>query len=108
LLGGLSVLALLCFYAAVHNGLLVRPDMQVAGAGSYGGSLEWYIDRSSNDLPETAVLSLSIWVWRLLMLAWSLWLAFRLVGWVRWAWSAFSTEGRWRTKPATPAAPDPV
>ena len=103
LLAGLSIVALLCFYAAVHNGLLVRPDMQVAGAGSYGGSLEWYIDRSSNDLPETAVLSLSIWVWRLLMLAWSLWLAFRLVGWVRWAWSAFSTEGRWRTKPATAA-----
>jgi len=108
LLGGLSILALLCFYAAVHNGLLVRPDMQVAGAGSYGGSLEWYIDRSSNDLPETAVLSLSIWVWRLLMLAWSLWLAFRLVGWVRWAWSAFSTDGRWKTQPVTPAQPDPI
>ena len=99
LLAGLSIVALLCFYAAVHNGLLVRPDMQVAGAGSYGSSLEWYIDRSSNDLPQTATLSLSIWVWRLLMLAWSLWLAFRLVAWVRWAWSAFSADGRWKTKP---------
>jgi hypothetical protein len=103
LLAGLSIVALLCFYAAVHNGLLVHPDMQVAGAGSYGSSLEWYIDRSSNDLPQTATLSLSIWVWRLLMLAWSLWLAFRLVGWVRWAWSAFSTDGRWKTNPAKPA-----
>ena len=103
LLAGLSLVALLCFYAAVHNGLLVHPDMQVAGAGSYGGRLEWYIDRSSNDLPQTAILSLSIWVWRLLMLAWSLWLAFRLVGWVRWAWSAFSTDGRWKTQPAMPA-----
>jgi hypothetical protein len=103
LLAGLSIVALLCFYAAVHNGLLVHPDMQVAGAGSYGGRLEWYIDRSSNDLPQTAILSLSIWVWRLLMLAWSLWLAFRLVGWVRWAWSAFSTDGRWKTQPVVPA-----
>jgi hypothetical protein len=104
LLAGLSILALSCFYAAVHNGLLVRPDMQVAGAGSYGSTLEWYIDRSSNDLPPTVILSLSIWVWRLLMLAWSLWLAFRLVGWLKWAWSAFSTSGRWKTQPAEPAS----
>jgi len=103
LLAGLSIVALLCFYAAVHNGLLVHPDMQVAGAGSHGGNLEWYVDRSGNDLPQTAILSLSIWVWRLLMLAWSLWLAFRLVGWVRWAWSAFSTGGRWKAQPASPA-----
>ena len=103
LLAGLSIVALVCFYAAVHTGLLVHPDMQVAGAGSHGSSLEWYIDRSSNDLPETAILSLSIWVWRLLMLAWSLWLAFRLVGWVKWAWSAFGTDGRWQTKPANRA-----
>jgi len=103
LLAGLSIVALLCFYAAVHNGLLIHPDMQVAGAGSHGARLEWYIDRSSNDLPEAAILSLSIWVWRLLMLAWSLWLAFRLVGWVRWAWSAFSTDGRWKTQPVVPA-----
>ncbi len=101
LLAGLTIVAVLCFYAAVHNGLLIHPDMQVAGAGSYGGRLEWYIDRSSDDLPETTVLSLSIWVWRLLMLAWSLWLAFRLVGWVRWAWSAFSRDGRWSTEPAS-------
>ncbi len=103
LLAGLSIVALLCFYAAVHNGLLVHPDMQVAGAGSHGGNLEWYIDRSSNDLPQTAIISLSIWVWRLFMLAWSLWLAFRLVGWVRWAWSAFSTGGRWEGQPSSPA-----
>jgi hypothetical protein len=102
LLAGLTVLALVCFYAAVHTGLLVRPDMQVSGAGSYGGSLQWYIDRGSNELPQAAVLSVSIWFWRVLMLAWSLWLAFRLVGWVRWAWSAFSTEGRWKSQPVTP------
>ena len=102
LLAGLTILALGCFYAAVHTGLLVRPDMQVSGAGSYGSSLQWYIDRGSNELPQAAVLSVSIWFWRVLMLAWSLWLAFRLVGWVRWAWSAFSADGRWKSQPATP------
>jgi len=101
LLAVLTIVALLCFYAAVHNGLLVNPDMQVAGADSYGGSLQWYIDRSSNDLAQPAVLSLSIWVWRVLMLAWSLWLAFRLVAWVRWAWSAF-----WKGGHAPPSRPE--
>ncbi|MEM7435600.1 MAG: hypothetical protein AAF436_10650 [Myxococcota bacterium] len=106
LLAGLSILALGCLYAAVHTGLLVQPNMQVAGAGSHGSHLEWYIDRGSGILPQSTVLSLSIWMWRLLMLAWSLWLAFRLVGWVRWGWSAFSEGGRWRTEQATPAQPD--
>jgi hypothetical protein len=37
------------------------------------------------------------------MLAWSLWLAASLVGWLKWAWTAFSTGGFWR--PAPPKAP---
>ncbi|MEM7135484.1 MAG: hypothetical protein AAF500_02840 [Myxococcota bacterium] len=106
LLVGLSFLALACLYGAVHTGLLVQPNMQVAGAGSHGNHLEWYVDRSSGTLPQSTVLSLSIWAWRLLMLAWSLWLAFRLVGWVRWGWSAFSEGGRWRTEQPAPAQPD--
>jgi hypothetical protein len=30
------------------------------------------------------------------ILAWSLWLANALFGWLRWAWTCFTTGGGWR------------
>jgi len=35
-------------------------------------------------------------VWRGLMLAWALWLAWSLIAWLRWGWSAYGSGGLWR------------
>jgi len=48
--------------------------------------------------------------YRLLMLAWALWLAFALLGWLRWGWQCFSRNGLWKKvqmveKKAKPAQP---
>ena len=43
------------------------------------------------------VLSVPLLVYRLLMLLWSLWLAFALLRWLKWGWQAYSTHGLWRT-----------
>jgi hypothetical protein len=32
------------------------------------------------------------------MLAWSLWLSFALLRWLRWGWRCFATGGIWRSK----------
>jgi hypothetical protein len=45
------------------------------------------------------MLSLPLWVFRLLMLAWSLWLASRLLRWLRWGFDAFREGGLWRKAP---------
>ena len=44
--------------------------------------------------------------YRLLMLAWALWLAFALLGWLRWGWQCLASDGLWRAtgKRATRAA----
>ena len=42
------------------------------------------------------MLSAPLWLYRALMLAWALWLAFALLGWLRWGWEAFRTGGLWR------------
>jgi hypothetical protein len=34
------------------------------------------------------------------MLAWALWLANSLVGWLKWAWEQFSDGGLWARKAA--------
>lgn len=85
-----------CLYAAVHQGLLLRPDMQVAGAGSSETLLRWYVDRAEGGTPSAWVLSLPLWVYRVVMLLWSLWLATRLVRWASWAWETLTAGGGWK------------
>jgi hypothetical protein len=99
--------ALGCLYAAVHAGLLLQPDMQVAGASSHAGSLNWYTDRVANALPAASAISAPLWLYRVLMLLWSLWLASRLLRWLRWAFACMKHGGLWRSRAriATPAPP---
>jgi hypothetical protein len=40
-----------------------------------------------------------MWLYRVLMLSWSLWLAFALLQWLRWGWSCYSRGGIWRKPP---------
>jgi hypothetical protein len=102
-----TVLALGFLYAAVHQGLLLRPDMQVAGGGSSDTLLQWYTDRIDGAMPRPWVVSLPLWVYRLLMLAWSLWLALALVRWLPWAWSSFSSGALWAGRPPSDPTPSP-
>jgi hypothetical protein len=70
--------------------------MQIAGNGSSGGLLHWYQDRGGPVLPQVSVVSVPIWVYRALMLAWALWLAVRLLDWLRWGWEGFASPVLWR------------
>ena len=91
---GLSFSAAGILIDAVHEGLVVQPDMQVAGAGSHGSHLRWYVDRSSGALPTVSIISLPLWVYKGLMLVWALWLAKSSITFMRFGWSAFSHGGR--------------
>ncbi|MDD5306369.1 MAG: hypothetical protein PHU25_03530 [Deltaproteobacteria bacterium] len=97
-----TLVALGCLYGAVHMGLLVQPDMQVAGGGSTNTELSWYVDRMALGLPEPWVLSLPLWVFRVAMLLWALWMAASLVKWMVWAWRCVSHELLWRPRPPRP------
>ncbi len=83
-------------FEGVRTGLLGHPDMQVAGNGSTTGLLSWYADRSGTIAPQATVISVPLLAYRLLMLAWALWLAFSVIGWLRWGWRGFTTGGAWR------------
>jgi hypothetical protein len=96
LLLGWALVVVVLLYEAVQTGLLFRPDMQVAGAGSSDTSLRWYADRLAGGTPAAGALSVPLWVYRGLMLAWALWLAARLIRWTGWAWRSFGEGGLWR------------
>jgi hypothetical protein len=93
---GLTIVAVLALFYAIRQGLLGHPDMQIAGNGSTSMLLRWYQDRTDTTLPQAWVFSAPLIVYRLLMLAWALWLAFALLRWLRWGWECVSTNGLWR------------
>jgi len=95
-LAGLTLMALVILFVAIQQGLLGTPQMQIAGNGSSQALLRWYQDRAGSLLPRPWLLSVPLLVYRLAMLAWALWLALALVGWLRWAWSCFSADEIWR------------
>jgi hypothetical protein len=94
-IGSLTVLALGVLFAAVAQGLLSSPDMQITGNQSSAFLLNWYQDRSLSTLPTATVISAPLIVYRLLMLAWALWLAVSLLNWLKWGWVCFSSNGLW-------------
>ncbi|EIJ43265.1 hypothetical protein BegalDRAFT_2414 [Beggiatoa alba B18LD] len=92
----LSFMALGSLLFAIQQGLLGDPEMHIMGNGSYHTQLNWYQDRVQATLPHVWVWSLPLWIYQILMLMWALWLAFALLGWLRWGWQCFSHEGLWR------------
>ncbi|RKZ41857.1 MAG: hypothetical protein DRQ49_03735 [Gammaproteobacteria bacterium] len=96
-IGILTVIALSILSTAIYEGLLGHPNMHIAGNGSTAYHLRWYEDRIGNILPQVWVFSWSMWVYRIAMLLWALWLSFALIRWLRWGWEGFSTHGLWKT-----------
>ncbi len=91
-----SASALGGLYMAVENGLMGIPDMQIAGNHSTGRLLNWTQDRIAGLMPDIRVISLPLWVFHVLMLCWSLWLAFSLLTWLKWGWRCFCKDGVWK------------
>jgi hypothetical protein len=91
-----TLVALIILFWAIQQGLLGTPEMQITGNGSTAGQLHWYTDRAGETLPAAWVLSVPIFVYRLAMLAWALWLALALLRWLRWGWESLNTGGGWR------------
>ena len=96
-IGILTGISLLLLFVAIRQGLLGSPEMQITGNQSSAYNLNWYQDRSPVILPKATVISVSLMSYRLLMLAWSLWLAVSLLNWLKWGWSCFSSGGIWKT-----------
>ena len=108
-LGLLSAASLLVLMVVVGEGLLGNPEMFIRGNGSGRTSLQWFQPAVGLELPRPVVISISVWFYRLLMLAWALWLATALIRWLKWGWAQFSSEGCWkrRSKQAKPPPPVP-
>ena len=100
-----TVLALCTLVSAVPTGLLGLPDMHVTGNNSSAWDLNWFADQAKDAMPPAGVFSVSLWFYKIAMLAWALWLANALIGWLRWGFDAWTSGGYWRKPEPKPAAP---
>ncbi len=108
-----TLAALSGLYVAIQTGLLGIPNMQISGNDSSAFRLHWTQDRIGALMPMPWVISLPLFVYRILMLLWALWLASSLLKWLRWGWRCFGEGGLWkkagpRGKKVRKAAEDPV
>jgi hypothetical protein len=82
-------------FSGIRNGLLARPDMNIQSVHGYG-ALQWFQDQVDGSIEGPTILSVPIWVYRVLFFAWAGWMAFALVRWLRWAFDAWKSHGLWR------------
>jgi hypothetical protein len=104
----LTLLAIVVLISAVPKGLLGLPDMHVRGNESTAWQLNWFADQTDGVLPQAGVFSVSLWVYKIAMLLWALWLANALIGWLRWGFEAWSKGGYWRARKPKLVEPPPV
>ena len=102
-LGIWTVVTIICVVGAIPMGLLSSPNMIVAGNNSWSHVYNYFQDRSAPDsFPQVMVISLSLAAYRVVMLAWSLWLANRIISWAKWWWRSFSSNVVWNQRGKTP------
>jgi hypothetical protein len=92
----LTCIALGILVVVVGEGLLGNPEMLIIGNGSSRTVLQWFQPRVGTTLPESHIVSISVWFYRLLMLFWALWLATALLRWLKWGWHQFTQGGGWK------------
>ena len=95
----MTVAAMAALVRAISNGLLGYPDMQIVGNGSSNFMFQWYQDISGPVLARGQVISLPLWAYRVLMLAWALWMSFTLIRLLKWGWHCFATDRLWAAMP---------
>jgi len=93
----MTIASVIVLGISVSMGLLGAPDMHVTGNGSYNSYLKWYQDIVTPQPPNAYVVSVPMYIYRVFMLLWALWMAFSIVKWSQWGWRSFSKNGYWRS-----------
>jgi hypothetical protein len=102
-----TIVAVLTMAWALPQSLLASPDMRIFGQS--GATLPWFVDQvaAGQAWASAYVISFPMWVYRALMLAWSLWLALSAIRWLKEALRAWLSDGYQVAKPRKQPPPVP-
>lgn len=91
-----SIITVISLIAIVPMSLLGSPSMGIEGNYSSDYMLRWFADQSQGMLPDIAVFSVPLWIYKGLMFVWVIWLSFALINWIKWAWQKLGEQGYWK------------
>ncbi len=80
-------------FASVSSGLIGQAHVFIEGLNSHARELYFYNQTSAS---SASVVWLPVWVYRTLMFAWSIWLAFNVLKWASLFWESYSANGFWK------------
>ena len=95
-LGMFTIIVLVNLLVAVPNGLLGSPDMQIIDSDRQANTLNWFDDQTEGEMPAGSAITAPLWLYKVAILLWSLWLSFSLIRWLPWAWRQFTEGGLWQ------------
>ena len=93
---GLTLAALVALLGGHRTGLAGHARHAGGGNRSSAWQLNWYQDRIAGPLPIASVVSAPLLLYRGLMLAWALWLAFALLPMAGLGLAVLQCRGLWR------------
>ena len=97
----MSIFVVSALFTVVKVGLLGTPEVYIEGNHSTTRMLQWYQDTGTNTPAEAGACTLPMWVFRVLMMAWALWVALWLMRTFKWAWHSFTAGGYWKKRELT-------
>lgn len=85
---------------AIRIGLQGGAETYITGGGSSANVLQWYMDRTSGELPSIFTMMPPSWIYQwVLMLLWAGWTAYLFIDKLAlWVWDCFSAHGYWHKK----------
>lgn len=95
ILGGITLLLLYVLLNTIVAALTNDPNMYISGLLSSNHVFAWFSDEIAGVVPTPWVLSFPKWVYFVLILAWSMWLVFALLRWIRDWWQTLKTPVLW-------------
>ncbi|WP_395377391.1 hypothetical protein [Marinicella sp. W31] len=90
-----SFVSVVVLIGAVAFGLLSYPDMGISGQNASGSQLQWFVDSGAGEIPTISVLSLPLWVYKGLILLWSIWISFAAIKWLKMLISGLDKDHWW-------------
>lgn len=92
---GVTLLVLYFLVRTIVAALTNDPNMYIVGSNYTNGWFTWFSDEVSGALPSPWILSVPLWVYLVLILAWVMWLVFTLLQWMRAWWESLKTPVLW-------------
>lgn len=92
---GVTIFVLYFLVRTIVAALTNDPNMYIVGSNYTNGWFTWFSDEITGTVPSPWILSVPMWIYLVLILAWVMWLVFTLLQWMRAWWESLKVPVLW-------------